>query len=184
MARRIMVPSAIVARFGRTVGEDDRGGGGRQPESTRAQNARGSQGCTKHELPRPIFCLVHRFVRLNYAQRPARFSCPGCPIRAGTSTGMAIRVAVVANQLHVNDYFRPAGKANSDGKRLGGRSFQKVKELLREIAGFDDNLNDLCVAQGFLTLLCGALCWRCQGAGTSRRSVKHQSGKGLHDGQG
>src|SRR6185437_6030321 len=95
VARGIMMPMPVMARFGRAAGEDDRRGGRGQPESTYPQNARGSQGCTKHELPRPIFCLVHRFVRLNYAQRPARFSCPDCPIRASISTGTAIRIAVL-----------------------------------------------------------------------------------------
>src|SRR5271168_31347 len=80
---------------------------------------------------------------------------------------MANRIAVLANQLHAHIFRRSAGKANSNRIRLGGLSFQKVKQPLPGVCRFDDNLNVLCVAQIFLTLLCVALCLRCQGAGTS-----------------
>jgi hypothetical protein len=61
----------VMARFGGRGCESDRGGDGDQSQSTRAHAARGSQNCPKHKLPRPIFCLVHRLVRPNYAQRSA-----------------------------------------------------------------------------------------------------------------
>ena len=157
----------VMARFGRAAGEDDCCGGGSQSESTHAQNVRGRQGCTKHKLPRPIFCLVHRFVRLNYAQPPATLSRPKRLTASGIFTEMANRIAVLANQLHAHIFRRFAGKANSNRIRLGGLSFQKVKQPLPGIPGFDDKLNDLCDAQRFLTLLCNALWLRCQGAGTS-----------------
>src|SRR5271154_2325909 len=71
MMARSVIAMPVVARFGGAGCESDRGSSGDQSESTRAHRARGSKVCTKHKLPRPIFCLVHRFVRLNYAQRPA-----------------------------------------------------------------------------------------------------------------
>src|SRR3984957_8660653 len=118
-------PMRLIAAFGRAAGEDDCCGGGSQSESTHAQNVRGRQGCTKHKLPRPIFCLVHRFVRLNYAQRPARLSCPDCPIRAGISTGTAIRIAVLANQLRTKDYFTTCREGEQQWKKVRGPEFPK-----------------------------------------------------------
>jgi hypothetical protein len=69
---RLTMPTARISGIGC---ENDRGGDREQRENASSQNTRGSQGCAKHELPRPNFCLDHRFVRPNYAQRPAVFPC-------------------------------------------------------------------------------------------------------------
>ena len=79
LPRRLAVVVASIvamvgaARVGAVGGADDRSGDGDQPENANPQRARGSQGCTKHLLPRPNFYLDHRFVRQNCAQRS-----PGC----------------------------------------------------------------------------------------------------------
>jgi hypothetical protein len=57
----------VTASLGGVGGESDRGGNRDEPEEAYPPNTRGSQGCAKHELPRPNFCLDHRFVRPNYA---------------------------------------------------------------------------------------------------------------------
>jgi len=44
-------------------------GGERNRGNASPQNTRGRHGCAKHKLPRPNFCLDHRFGRPNYAQR-------------------------------------------------------------------------------------------------------------------
>ena len=64
-----IVAMPVATRLGSVACEDDGSGECDQPENASSQNARGSQGCTKHELPRPNFCLDHRFVRPNYARR-------------------------------------------------------------------------------------------------------------------
>src|SRR5438552_17184257 len=56
------------ARLRGIAGEDDSSGDRGQAEHANPQDTGGSQVCAKHELPRPNFCLDHRFVRLNYAR--------------------------------------------------------------------------------------------------------------------
>ena len=55
------------------------------------QHARGSQGCAKHELPRPIFCLDHRFVRRNCAQPTGDGSLRERPSELSFAAGWPIR---------------------------------------------------------------------------------------------
>src|ERR1700676_4745846 len=93
---------AIAARMSAVACENDRGGDRDQPEDAHSQAARGSQGCTKHKLPRPNFCLDHRFVRPNYAQWSATFPGLSPPIRAGISAPIAVRAAILANRLYTN----------------------------------------------------------------------------------
>jgi hypothetical protein len=69
----IMTVMPGMARVCGIVGKGDRCGGRNEPEDAYPQT-RGSQGCAKHELPRPNFYLDHRFVRPNYARRPLMFS--------------------------------------------------------------------------------------------------------------
>jgi hypothetical protein len=114
-----------MARFGGAGSESDRGGRGEQAESTHAQRARGSKGCTKHKLPRPIFCLVHRFVRLNYAQRPATFSCQKRLTASGVFTGMANRIAVLANQLHAHNFSTICREGEQQQNQVRGPEFPK-----------------------------------------------------------
>src|SRR5882672_9483182 len=58
------------------------------------------------------------------------------------------------------------------GIRLGGPSFQKIKQPLRNPPVFAANFPQLCVAQFFLTLLCSAVySIAVRGAGTSRQIV-------------
>jgi hypothetical protein len=47
-----------VARICGVVCENDRSGGRNHPDNASPQNPRGSQGCAKHELPRPNFCFI------------------------------------------------------------------------------------------------------------------------------
>jgi hypothetical protein len=88
-----VVPRVVTmaAGFGAVAGGNDCSGEGDQPENAYSLRARGSQGCTKHLLPRPNFHLDHRFVRQNCARRTGMFACsepltrlqfrPGWPIR-------------------------------------------------------------------------------------------------------
>jgi hypothetical protein len=125
MVARDVIAMPVVARLGGAGGESDRGGGGDQSESTHAQRARGSQGCTKHKLPRPIFCLVHRSVRLNYAQPPATFSCPKRLTASGIFAGMANRIAVLANQLHVHNFSTICREGEQQQNQVRGPEFPK-----------------------------------------------------------
>ena len=54
----IMMVSVMTARLGGAGGESDRGGDRDEPEAANPQNTRGSEGCAKHELPRPISILI------------------------------------------------------------------------------------------------------------------------------
>ena len=112
-----------------------------------------------------------------------RYSCPNHPICSGSFAGMANRIAVLANQLYAKDFSTTAGKANNDGMRLGGSSFQKVKQPLRGMGRFGDNLNDLCVAQRFLDFIVRRTMFALSGSRDLPANLsKYQSGKGLHDG--
>src|SRR3954453_2852712 len=58
------------ARVGTIAAEQDCCGDCSQPQHAESKKAPGSQGCALHKLPRQL-CVDHRFVRLNYARRPA-----------------------------------------------------------------------------------------------------------------
>jgi hypothetical protein len=45
-------------RIGSVACENDPGGDRDQPENASPQYTRGSEGCAKHELPRPNVCLI------------------------------------------------------------------------------------------------------------------------------
>ena len=66
------------ARFGALARDQYRGGEANESEGAHSQRARGSQGCTKHLLPRPNFCLDHRLLRRNCAHQPGMFRCSEC----------------------------------------------------------------------------------------------------------
>jgi hypothetical protein len=76
--------------LGGVRGESDRGRCRDEPESASPQNARGSKGCAKHELPRPQFlpCSTVREAKL-------------CPTRAEFS-GLETDLGVLP---------RPTGRA-------------------------------------------------------------------------
>ena len=146
-----VVPSAIAARVGILCGEDDGGRDCDQSEGKRPQRARGSQGGAKHKLPRPIFCLDHRFVRQNCAQRTATVTLRERPVLSGPTN----RTAVLAKVLVTNAFQAPARRRTTPAHRLGGASFQKIKEPLRRAPGFLRNLVALCNAQ-FLLIFCAS----------------------------
>src|SRR5476649_1653639 len=102
MAVRVMtVPVAARVSAG---GENSGGGDGDQPENANPQNTRGSQGCAKHRLSRPNFCLDHRFVRPNYAQLPVAFPCSGGSIRISICGAAADRTGILAKRLYPNSF--------------------------------------------------------------------------------
>src|SRR5206468_44316 len=89
----VVVPTVLVAAgLGAFAADQDRSRKGNESEGAHSQHARGSQGCTKHLLPRPNFCLDHRRVRQNCAQPPlilprskyrsGHQARPGWPIRS------------------------------------------------------------------------------------------------------
>src|SRR4029078_510995 len=92
----------VTARVGTIRGEDDCSCDCDQSESNRSQPARGSKGGAKHELPRPHFCLDHRFVRQNCAQLPATVTLREWPIRTDYEVGRANRAAILAKALTTN----------------------------------------------------------------------------------
>jgi hypothetical protein len=139
VGRILAVP--VAARFGGIVGENNRRGDGDQPENANPQNTRGSQGCSKHRLPRPNFCLDHRFVRPNYAQLPVAFPCSGGSIRIHISGPGADRTDVLANRLYPNKFSDVCGPRTSSQMRLGGLSFQKIKQPLRQLRVFAPKLD-------------------------------------------
>ena len=129
----------VMPRFGVGGCEEDRCGDRDQPENANPQNTRGAQGCAKHELPRPNFCLDHRFVRPNYAQPLARFPCSNRSIAAGFSRGTAVDAAIRAKSLCENAFRLPARTRTSLGIRLGGLSFQKINYPLHNRPAFAAN---------------------------------------------
>ncbi len=102
MVVRDVAGMPVTACFGTVGGENDGGGEANQPKSANSQNARGSQGCAKHELPRPNFCLDHRFVRPNYAQRrrhfPASTARSSAPFPAGWKFGSPFQLTDCAQK--------------------------------------------------------------------------------------
>src|ERR1035437_9350352 len=102
VARIMTMP--VTARIGGVGCENDRSGDRDQPENANPQDARGSQGCAKHELPRPNFCLDHRFVRPNYAQRRRRF--PAHSARSGhtSQARMADLTVIQPKTLYANKF--------------------------------------------------------------------------------
>jgi hypothetical protein len=172
------VTMAVTARFGGVAGENGGCGDRDQPENTNPQNTRGSQGCAKHKLPRPNFCLDHRFVRPNYAQRRRRFPCSNCSIQRNISGRIAVQAAILAKRLYANAFLATRPERTSLGIRLGARGFQKIKQPLRNPPVFGANPIDLCVAQISLTFLCAALYRGCvREPGPPGRLLSHQSGK-------
>jgi hypothetical protein len=106
------VAVAIAARFRAVAGDDDRSGEGDQPENASSQIARGSQGCTKHLLPRPNFYLDHRFVRQNCAHRPGDVSLFETADQAAIPARLADQVAILARVLFTNSFQAACRKAN------------------------------------------------------------------------
>ena len=102
VARGMVVPGA--ARLGGVACENNCSGDRDQAVKANSQNLRGRQGCTKHKLPRPNFCLGHRFVRPNYAQQTgAVFLHNGTgPTHAFGCN--AYRTTVPANKLFVCNF--------------------------------------------------------------------------------
>src|SRR4051812_10197553 len=122
-----IVTMAVAPRFRAVAGSDDRSGESDQPENANSQRARGSQGCTKHLLPRPNFCLDHRFVRRNCAHRPGDISLFKALGRVTVAARLADQVDILAKILFPNSFQAACGSRTSPGIRLGGASFQKVK---------------------------------------------------------
>ena len=143
----------VMARLGGVGCESDRGGDRDQPENANPQNTRGSQGCAKHELPRPNFCLDHRFVRPNYAQRPVTFPCSNCSIADAYSARTGRSAAILAKRLYANSFRMPARNRTSPGIRLGGRSFQKIKQPLRNPPVFGAKSPSICASHKILDFI-------------------------------
>jgi hypothetical protein len=79
-------------------------------------------------------------------------------IRAGFFARMAPQAAVLAKTLFTNNFSGCCPEREQSPRiRLGGPSFQKIKQPLRSPPVFTANSVDLCVAQILLTLLCDAL---------------------------
>jgi len=102
MMARVVVMS-VSAGVGIIGCDYDRRGGGNKSEEACSRNTRGSQGGAKHELPRPNFCLDHRFVRPNYARLPD-VSLPNGAIPAGIGPGIAAPTAILAKRLYAKDF--------------------------------------------------------------------------------
>src|ERR1700689_1776952 len=68
----------------------------------------------------------------------------------------AVRADIASKTLSTNSFRLLFRNANNFRVRLGGLSFQKIKQPLRQPAVFAPNSIHLCVAQYFLTLLCDA----------------------------
>jgi hypothetical protein len=64
-----------------------------------------------------------------------------------TTAGTADLIAIAAKGLYSNIFCRPIRSANGHRIRVGGRSFQKLKQPLRRPPVFGGNCLDLCVAQ-------------------------------------
>jgi len=120
-----IVAMTVAARFRAVAGVDDRSGESDQPESANSQGARGSQGCTKHLLPRPNFYLDHRFVRRNCARRPGDVSLFEAPNRAAIAARLADQVAVLAKVLFTNSFQAACRKANTSENQVRRREFPK-----------------------------------------------------------
>ena len=69
----VMATMLVAARVGALAADQDRCRDGNEPQRANPQRTRGSEGCTKHLLPRPNFYLDHRLVRQNCAQQPLTF---------------------------------------------------------------------------------------------------------------
>ncbi len=150
----------VAARLGAVGGESDRGGDRDQPENANPQHARGSQGCTKHELPRPNFCLDHRFVRRNCAAHAGDVSClrhaiPAQPCRL---PGMADPVAVLAKVLFTNRFRLPVGRPNKSENQVRGPGVSKsLSNRCVNTPGFPEIRTQFVRCTKFLTFLCSAL---------------------------
>ena len=73
--------------------------------SASVRNAREETKVVRSILPRPIFCLDHRFVRQNCAQRTATVTLRERPIRTLAQVGLANRTAILAKVLCTNAFF-------------------------------------------------------------------------------
>ena len=120
-----LVAMTVAARFRAVAGVDDRSGEGDQPENANSQRARGSQGCTKHLLPRPNFYLDHRFVRRNCAHRPGDAFLFQAPRRGAIPAQLADQVAILAKVLFTNSFQAACRKANKSGNQVRRREFPK-----------------------------------------------------------
>src|SRR4051812_41262290 len=120
-----IVTMAVAPRFRAVAGVDDRSGESDQPENANSQRARGSQGCTKHLLPRPNFYLDHRFVRRNCAHRPGDVSLFKELGQATGAAWLADQVAILAKMLFTNSFHAACRKANKSGNQVRRREFPK-----------------------------------------------------------
>ncbi len=75
VARIMSVPG--VARICSVVCENDRSGGCNHPDNASPQNPRGSQGCAKHKLPRPIMPDGRRVCLLTAPDQGIEFRADG-----------------------------------------------------------------------------------------------------------
>jgi hypothetical protein len=116
----------VAAGFGAVAGGDDRSGEGDQPENANSQRARGSQGCTKHLLPRPNFYLDHRFVRRNCAHRPGDVALLETAHRAAIPARSADQVAILAKVLFTNGFHAVCRKANKSEDQVRRSEFPKA----------------------------------------------------------
>src|SRR5882757_5225539 len=116
---------AVAPRFRTVAGGNDRSGEGDQPENANSQRARGSQGCTKHLLPRPNFYLDHRFVRRNCAHRPGDVSLLDAPNQAAMAARLADQVAILAKMLFTNSFQAVSRKTNTSGNQVRRSEFPK-----------------------------------------------------------
>src|SRR5713226_8470563 len=98
-------------------------------------------------FPVPNFCLNHRFVRPNYAQRRRRFPCSGCPTRADISAKRPVGPPFRLTGWYANNFSTAFRSRTGPEIRLGGSSFQRVKEPLRHPPVFGADPADLCIAQ-------------------------------------
>src|SRR5437588_9886563 len=116
---------AVAARLRAVAGGDDRSGEGDQPENASSQRARGSQGCTKHLLPRPNFYLDHRFVRRNCAHWTGDVFLFEAVRRAVIRARRADQVAILAKVLFTNGFQAVCRKANKSGNQVRRSEFPK-----------------------------------------------------------
>ena len=129
MAGMLVMPGT--ARFCPVACENDCCSDRDQSENANPQSTRGSQRCAKHKLPRPNFCLDHRFVRPNYAQPPGMFPCSNAQSSGRVFRSRAPQVCILANRLYANVFCCSSYPNEPRRIRLGGVSFHNVNEPLR-----------------------------------------------------
>jgi hypothetical protein len=131
--------------------------------------------------PVPNFCLDHRFVRPNYAQRWAVFPCSETRLGAPNSPRRPTSLLFLLRRCSQTDFGCLPGTGTSAEIRLGGWGFQKIKEGLQKNPAYETKAGFV-RCTNFLIFLCGAL-YMLRRPGSS--AGRYQFGKGnLHHGQG